>query len=167
MSKTDELRLDLDAKALEAAIARHDAIMDYLRPFIDPVYDLDEIADELGKMLARLPPQSPLGAAGWTMVPVEPTDVMRAAGQWTISDNLTVSVCVENNNKAAAVYRAMLAAAPIDRPGADRAGLVAGHIRWLRTYVQSMTEHNWRDFRLQIERQLDDLVEALSPKESR
>ena len=38
----------------------------------------------------------------------EPNDVMLAAGQWTISDNLTVSVCVENNRKAAQIWQAMI-----------------------------------------------------------
>jgi hypothetical protein len=41
----------------------------------------------------------------------EPDGVMRARGQWTISDNLTVSVCVENNRKAAEIWQAMIDAA--------------------------------------------------------
>jgi hypothetical protein len=38
----------------------------------------------------------------------EPSDLMRTSGQWAISDNLTVSVCVENNFKAAEVWQAMI-----------------------------------------------------------
>jgi hypothetical protein len=38
----------------------------------------------------------------------EPSDLMRSHGQWAISDNLTVSVCVENNLKAAEVWQAMI-----------------------------------------------------------
>jgi hypothetical protein len=45
------------------------------------------------------------------LLPREPSDLMRSAGQWAISDNLTVSVCVENNFKAADIWRAMWDAA--------------------------------------------------------
>jgi hypothetical protein len=38
----------------------------------------------------------------------EPSDLMRTSGQWAISDCLAVSVCVENNFKAAEVWQAMI-----------------------------------------------------------
>lgn len=41
----------------------------------------------------------------------EPTDLMRSHGQWAISDNLTVSACVENAVTAERVWRRMLATA--------------------------------------------------------
>jgi len=47
----------------------------------------------------------------------EPTEEMLAAGQWTISDNLTVSVCVENNRKAREIWQSMIdAALPPHKP---------------------------------------------------
>lgn len=42
---------------------------------------------------------------------MEPSEAMCSAGQWQISDNLTVSVCLENNAKAKKVFQAMLKAA--------------------------------------------------------
>lgn len=41
----------------------------------------------------------------------EPTDLMRSAGQWAISDNLTVSVCLANSEKAKDVWQAMISKA--------------------------------------------------------
>lgn len=41
----------------------------------------------------------------------EPTGVMRAQGQWAISENLTVNVCLQNNTDAAKIYTAMCDAA--------------------------------------------------------
>lgn len=35
------------------------------------------------------------------------------------------------------------------------------HIGWLKIYVECMTERNWRDMRLRIERQMDMLVEEI------
>jgi hypothetical protein len=39
------------------------------------------------------------------------------------------------------------------------------HIYWLRLFANEMSESNWRDMRLQIQRQLDRLTKELCPKE--
>ena len=39
---------------------------------------------------------------------MEPDQFMRAAGQWTISDNTTISVCLKHNKLAEDVWQAML-----------------------------------------------------------
>ena len=65
---------------------------------------------KLRDTLSTMPSAEQIRQSEWVLVPREPDMFMRAAGQWTISENLTVSVCVANNFKATEIYKAMIGA---------------------------------------------------------
>ena len=53
-----------------------------------------------------------LDRMGYGIYPKEPSEKMKAAGQWILTNNnTTVNLCVEANIKAEKLYRAMLKAA--------------------------------------------------------
>lgn len=69
--------------------------------------------------------------------------------------NNTAEICIDPENTKAAAWQAGVG---ID---AETDNEVRAHISWLRLYAREMSEANWRDMQLYLERQINRLAEAL------